>query len=264
MPEGHLIHRFARSMSEMVGHVVTATSPQGRFAAAARTVTEHEVEAVDAFGKHLLIGMSGDHTVHVHLGMRGTWLRSSPVTDPPLPQVRLRLAAPHVAWDLIAPSRCELLDAEGATALTRRLGPDPLRPDRDASEALRRLAAAAGPVGAVVLDQRVIAGVGNVFRAEALHDCGLAPTQPTRDLSSADLRRLWNTIEAMMSAAVEEGRIVTVAGENRLCLSEEEARRVYKRTNCYDCGTPIEVASVGGRTSYSCPHCQPLRVIAPG
>jgi endonuclease-8 len=259
MPEGHIVHRFARSMSELVGHLVTASSPQGRFTAGAGVVTGHVVEAVEAFGKHLLIGMSGDHTVHVHLGMRGTWLRSSPVTGPAVPQVRLRLAAPQVAWDLIAPSTCELLDPDGRSTLTRRLGPDPLRPDGDGGEALRRMAASAGPVGAVLLDQRVIAGVGNVFRAESLHACGLAPTQPTKDLSATSLRCLWDSIVAMMSAAVEEGRIITVADGDRLNLSEGEARRVYKRADCYDCGTPIEVASVGGRTSYSCPRCQPLR-----
>jgi formamidopyrimidine-DNA glycosylase len=221
------------------------------------------VEAVEAFGKHLLVDMSGGQTIHVHLGMRGTWLRVAPVTGPAMPQVRLRLAAPHVAWDLIAPSTCELLDPEGRSTLTRRLGPDPLRPDSDADEAVRRLAAFTGPVGAALLDQRVIAGVGNVFRAEALHACGLAPMQLTADLDTSELRRLWDTIEAMMSAGVDAGRIITVAVEDRLSLREAEARRVYKRTNCYDCGTPIDVTAVAGRTSYSCPHCQPLRITRP-
>src|SRR3990170_4705540 len=125
MPEGHTIHGLARSMAELVGRQVTASSPQGRFAADA--VDGQRVEAIEAYGKHLLIDTSAGRTVHVHLGMRGKWLRFSPVTGPGMPQVRLRLATAAVAWDLIAPSQCELLEQPQRAALVARLGPDPLR-----------------------------------------------------------------------------------------------------------------------------------------
>ncbi|MFH5821359.1 Fpg/Nei family DNA glycosylase [Georgenia sp. AZ-5] len=255
MPEGHTIHRLARSLAELVGHRVRAASPQGRFPADA--VDGARVEDVDAVGKHLLIDTAAGRTVHVHLGMRGKWLRFSPVTGAPLRQVRLRLATPDVAWDLIAPSRCELLTLGDRSALVGRLGPDPLRPDAEAAEAARRLRSFRGPVGAALLDQGVIAGVGNVFRAEALHACRIAPTRAARDPSEADAGRLWAVLTRMMTRAVEDGRIVTVDAEDRLAVPEDRARRVYKQDACRDCGTPVVTAEVGGRTSYSCPLCQP-------
>jgi endonuclease VIII len=254
VPEGHTIHRLARDMSELTGTRVTATSPQGRFPAEA--VDRDTVLDVDAVGKHLLIDTSSERTVHVHLGMRGKWLRFSPVTGEPMRQVRLRLAADGVAWDLIAPSTCEILDPGGRSALVGRLGPDPLREDADPEEARRRIAAFRGPVGAALLDQGVVAGVGNVFRAEALHACRIAPDRRAGDLSEAELEALWSTLTLMMSTAVEEGRIITVDAEDRLAVAEDRARRVYKQESCYDCGTPVEVAEIGGRTSYSCPRCQ--------
>jgi endonuclease-8 len=137
VPEGHSLHRLAGQLAELVGHEVAATSPQGRFDAAA--VDGALLTGVEAFGKHLLValaprrstgsGRAGELSVHVHLGMRGKWLRFSPVTGPGLKQVRLRLATTDVAWDLIAPSTCELLDGAGRAALIGTLGPDPLRPD---------------------------------------------------------------------------------------------------------------------------------------
>jgi endonuclease VIII len=255
MPEGHTIHGLARSMAELVGQEVATSSPQGRFAA--DVIDGARIGAVEAFGKHLMIDTSAGPTVHVHLGMRGKWLRFAPVTGPALPQVRLRLATDHLAWDLIAPSRCEMLDHDERTALVAQLGPDPLRPDADAAEARRRIAAFPGPMGAALLDQSVIAGIGNVFRAEVLHACRIAPTRPASALTDADFDELWAKLTRMMSTAVDEGRIITVDASDRLAVPEDQSRRVYKQLVCYDCGTPIEVATIGGRTSYSCPRCQP-------
>jgi endonuclease-8 len=255
MPEGHTIHGLSRAMAELVGEEVSASSPQGRFAAA--RVDGARVDAVDAFGKHLLIDTSAGVSVHVHLGMRGKWLRFAPVTGPGLPQVRLRLATGDVAWDLIAPSACDLFEPAQRAALLGRLGPDPLRGDADPAEARRRVTAHPGPIGAALLEQELIAGVGNVFRAEALHACRIAPTRPAGALSAADFDRLWAVLVAMMSRATDEGRIITVDAEDRLAVPEDQSRRVYKQAVCYDCGTPVVVTTVGGRTSYSCPRCQP-------
>ena len=198
--------------------------------------------------------------MHVHLGMRGKWLRFSPVTGPGLKQVRLRLATPDVAWDLIAPSTCELLDRAGVDALVRTLGPDPLRPDADADEARRRLQAYPGTVGAALMDQAVLAGVGNVFRAEILHACRIAPSRPAARITDAEFAALWSGLQTMMAQGVADGRIITVdvpAGQDRLAVPEAESRRVYKRTACADCGTPVVTTTVNGRTAYACPRCQP-------
>jgi formamidopyrimidine-DNA glycosylase len=255
MPEGHSLHRLARDMAELVGPVVSASSPQGRFAA--ESIDGQRLAGIEAYGKNLLIEVADGVSVHVHLGMRGKWLRFAPVIGPVLPQVRLRLAAPDVAWDLIAPSRCELLDTVGRDALIAGLGPDPLRPDADADRAFQLVSAHPGTIGAALLDQSRIAGVGNVFRAEVLHGMGMAPTRPAHSVTAEEFAQLWARLQAMMSRAVEDGRIITVDAADRPAVPEAEARRVYKREHCYDCGTPVVTGTIDGRTTYACPRCQP-------
>ena len=259
MPEGHTLHRLANELGELVGHEVAATSPQGRFDP--DPLDGATVTRVEAYGKHLLLDAGTGASLHVHLGMRGTWLRFSPVTGQALKQVRLRLApsGPDVAWDLIAPSTCELLDEDGRATLLAGLGPDPLRAEADADEARRRLQQHRGSVGVALMDQQVLAGVGNVFRAEILHACGIDPTRPAAQVTDADFTGLWDRLRPMMARAVEDGRIVTVDGPDgdRSAVPEAAARRVYKQAACYDCGTSVVTADLAGRTSYACPRCQP-------
>jgi endonuclease-8 len=257
MPEGHTIHRLARDMSELQGQKLRASSPQGRFIDGAAAVDATVLERAEAYGKHLLLRLSSGDYVHVHLGMQGKWFRSTDPTAPPLPQVRLRMATDSVAWDLVAPSKCELLDPPRVAALLSRLGPDPLRPDANLREALQAWSRAAGAIGAVLLDQAVVAGIGNVFRSEALHAVGIAPRRRAGALTERELLALWRVLQQMMSQAVEDGRIVTVDGPDRLNLPETEARKVYKQERCRDCGAPVVTDQVGGRTAYHCPVEQP-------
>lgn len=247
MPEGHLLHRLARDQQELVGHAVTAASPQGRFAAGAAAVDGHRLEAVEAWGKHLLQRFGAAGTVHTHLGMRGITLRSAPPVLPK-PQVRLRLATGDVAWDLIAPATCELLDDAGVDRLLAGLGPDPLRADADIGRVRRALRDDHRAIGTVLLDQSVLAGVGNVFRAEALHALGLHPSTPAADLDDGTVERLWAELVAEMRRGVEDGAIVT---------RPPSGKAVYKRDACADCGTPVVASALGGRTMYACPRCQP-------
>jgi endonuclease-8 len=256
VPEGHTVHRLARELSELVGPPLRVSSPQGRFTDGAARIDRERLDRTDAFGKHLfLISTAG--IVHVHLGMQGKWFRYPDPTAAPLKQVRLRLAAPAVAWDLIAPSVCELLDEHGVRRITSALGPDPLRTDADADAAVVALAADSRPIGAALLDQSVIAGAGNVFRNEALHAVGVNPARPSRALGRDELTDLWRVLQAMMAQAVVDGRIITVDSQDRLSLPEAETRRVYKQDRCRDCGAPVTVATVGGRTAYFCPVEQP-------
>jgi endonuclease-8 len=257
MPEGHTIHRLARDLSELEGKTLRASSPQGRFADGAVAVDGSVLERTEAYGKHLFLHLGGGRAVHVHLGMQGKWFRFTDLSATPLPQARLRLASDSVAWDLVAPSQCEVLDSAGVTALRSRLGPDPLRDDADVASALRGLHCARGPIGAVLLDQSVVAGVGNVFRSEALHAVGVAPARPAKAMTESDLSGLWDVLQHMMSRAVEDGRIITVDGPDRLSLPESEARKVYKRERCRDCGAPVVTSEVGSRTAYHCPVEQP-------
>ncbi len=162
MPEGHLLHRYAREQAgELAGRAVAVSSPQGRFDA--RGLDGAVLRSVEPYGKHLLYDFetTGEaSTVHVHLGMRGVFLRHPEADAPARASVRMRLSGP-VAYDLIAPTRCETLSRQGVAALLSGLGPDPLREEADSAEAVRRLRSFGGPVGTALLHQSVWAGVGN-------------------------------------------------------------------------------------------------------
>jgi endonuclease-8 len=247
MPEGHLVHRYAAEQhAALTGRRVRATSPQGRFDAA--PYDGCRVEGVEAHGKHLFYAFDGAPTVHVHLGMRGLFLRYDDPGAAPRGGTRLRLATPDTAFDLIAPSRCEPLDEPELTALRASLGPDPLRNDADAEEAVRRMTAARVPVGAAILDQSVWAGVGNAWRAELLFLDGLHPA--ARDLDGNAALRLWGTAVRYMALGRDEGQVVSDP-------SAPDERWVYKRDTCRRCGTSIDTWQLASRTAYACPTDQP-------
>jgi endonuclease VIII len=261
MPEGHVLHRLARDLGALAGQPLAASSPQGRFARGAALIDGVRLDAVEAYGKHLLERFAGGLTVHVHLGMAGKLLRFPDPSRLPLPQVRLRLAGDGAAWDLIAPSTCELLDDAGVGRLIARLGPDPLRDDADPDRAWARLHASSAALGAALLDQSRIAGIGNVFRAEALFACGLHPARPAASLTRAEFDRLWATVRAMMRRSVDDGHLVTVdwlAGQASTAeVPEVVPRYVYKQERCRRCGAAVESWTLGGRTAYACPVDQP-------
>ena len=244
MPEGHLLHRTASELSaDLAGTTVAASSPQGRFDAS--PVDGRTVTSAEAYGKHLLVHLRDAPSVHVHLGMRGLFLRYPDPSVAPRSGVRLRLAGP-VAWDLVAPTTCELLGADGVARVLAPLGPDPLRDDATTEQAVTRLLAARGPVAAAVVDQSVWAGVGNAWRAELLFLARLDPTTPAGTLSPDRAARLWELTRRCMALGRDAGQVVSDP-------TAPDERWVYKRTTCRSCGAPVRTAQVGGRTSYSCP-----------
>lgn len=259
MPEGHVLHRLAGEQQELVGSPLAVTSPQGRFAEGAALLDGDVLDDIEAVGKHLLHRF-GDALLHTHLGLRGAWWRSAPPSPDPRPGVRVRLAAPTAAWDLIAPITCEVLDEGGVAALRGRLGPDPLRADADPEQFVAALGRDRRALGVVLLDQSVLAGAGNVFRTEALFACRLHPRRVASSVPVEQARALWDTLAGMMRRGVEDGRIITVdvpAGSDRLDVPEEEARQVYKRERCAECAAEVATAEMAGRTVYWCPVRQP-------
>jgi endonuclease-8 len=244
VPEGHLLHRTAGQIAaDLTGAAVTATSPQGRLDVG--DLDGRVLTGAQAYGKHLFVHLAAAPAVHVHLGMRGLFLRHPDPTEPPRKGVRLRLSGP-VAWDVIAPTTCELLDPAGVERVVSGLGPDPLRADADPAEAVRRLRAARGPVGAALVDQAVWAGVGNAWRAELLFLERLDPARPASSLTGEQARALWERTAELMAVGRDAGQVVSdpVAPDERW---------VYKRETCRSCGAAVRTAQVGGRTSYACP-----------
>ena len=254
MPEGHTLHRYALALrDDLAGHAVRASSPQGRFADGAARLDGRVVLGVEAFGKNLLVNAEGDLTVGVHLGMRGLFLRYDDPATPPRAGTRLRLAADRAAFDLIAPSRCVLLTPPERQALLARLGPDPLRADpggRAGAEAVRRLRAARGTIAEALLDQSVVAGVGNVYRAEVLYLHRLDPRTPAREVPEDALAALWRTLRETMPRGVRTGHILTADVPDD--TPPEDGRYVYKRATCLGCGGPVRSWDVAGRTVHAC------------
>ena len=257
MPEGHLLHRLARDQAEGVGCRVAVSSPQGRFAAGAAALDGRPLVAVEAYGKPLYHRFEGNG-LHTHLGMQGKWIRLAG-DRPPRPQVRARLAIPAVAWDLIAPSTCELMDQSAWEELIATLGPDPLADHPDEERAWKAVTSFTGPIGAALLDQSVIAGVGNVLRAESLYRAGVHRARPAGRIDRDTFHRLWTSLVDLMRQSVDDGRIISapLPAADRAIVAEADGRMVYKQAACRACATPVESWTVDGRTAYACPTCQP-------
>ena len=288
MPEGHTLHRLARAQRDrFAGHVVAVSSPQGRFEAGAALVDGRRLVDVTAYGKHLFAAF-GDRIVHVHLGLFGRVVEGPGDPPPPIGAVRMRWVAESGWSDLRGPTACEVLSPPEVELILDRLGPDPLRPSTQrllqarsslagrgpSSEArtsarplsrdvaCARIARSRAPIGGLLMDQRVIAGVGNVYRAEVLFRRRLDPYLPGRDVGRERWAALWTDLGGLMRQGVRTGRIVTTERADRERSSgrvrAEDAHYVYRRTGlpCRVCGSPIVQHDLAGRKLYFCAVCQ--------
>jgi endonuclease VIII len=267
MPEGHTLHRLARlHHRRYAGNAVHVTSPQGRFGAAA-TVDGRVLERAEAVGKHLLHRYGPDATVHVHLGLYGTFTEFPVPELAPTGQVRMRIVGPRTGTDLRGPTACELLTDDGVAKLFARLGPDPLRKDAEPDRAWSRISRSRTSIAVLLLDQTVLAGVGNVYRAEVLFRHGINPMLAGRDLGRELWAVIWADLVELMGYGVRVGRIDTVAPEHEPEATGREPRQdrhggevyVYRRTGqpCLVCSTPVATRELAGRNLYWCPLCQP-------
>jgi endonuclease-8 len=267
MPEGHTLHRLARlHQRRYAGEKVQVSSPQGKFGGAA-TVDGRVLETAEAVGKHLLHRYGPDATVHVHLGLYGTFTefdRPEPVVTG---MVRMHMLGETHGTDLRGPAACELLTDDEVDALFARLGPDPLRRDADPERAWRRISKSRVSVAALLLDQAVLAGVGNVYRAEVLFRHGIDPMLPGKSLGREQWDSIWADLVELMRYGVKVGRIDTVRPEHEPAVTGRAPRQdrhggevyVYRRTGqpCVVCGTPVLTKDLAGRNLYWCPTCQP-------
>lgn len=270
MPEGHTIHRHARVLRErFAGRRVAASSPQGRFAAGAAAIDGRVMEATEAHGKHLLLRFGDEDRdpatapyLHIHLGLYGKWTLGDGEPPEPRGALRLRLANDEHWADLRGPIACEVLDADGRGLVLGKLGPDPLRRDADPDRAFARIHRSRAPIGLLLMQQDVVSGIGNVYRAEILFRHGLDPAMPGKSLTREAWDALWEDLVTLMKAGVRSGRIVTTRPEHRSRRSgpvrREDAHYVYRRHGqpCRVCGTMIELREAAGRKLYWCPSDQ--------
>lgn len=253
MPEGDTILRTARSLRAWLeGRVITAAHSDalGRRAAG---LTGRTVVAVETRGKHLLVRLDDGTALHTHLRMTGSWhvYRAGEPWRRPERQARLVVeAGDRVAVCFNAPL-VELLSPadELLHPSLRGLGPDVLAAPLDLAGIRRRARAVSPdtPIGEVLLDQRVVAGIGNIYRCESLFVRGLHPSTPVSVLDDAAIDALVATAAQLMRANVD--------GTGRA------APWVYQRHNrpCRRCGEPVRARRTGphARTVWWCPRCQP-------
>jgi endonuclease-8 len=271
MPEGHTLHRLATEIRDrFAGRVVAVTSPQGRFADSARLVDGTLLVGSESWGKHLFVEFADERYVHVHLGLYGRFDLYDGLPEPAVGQVRMRLVTgePRPSYgDLRGATACELMTADQRDAVLERLGPDPLRDDADWTRAWGRVSRARTPIGALLMDQAVLAGVGNVYRAEVLFRHRLHPLRPGNTLRRSRFEAMWHDLVTLMHEGVRTGRIDTVHVQH---TPEAMARAprvddhggevyVYRRHGqpCYVCGTKIRTEVLAGRNLFWCPRCQP-------
>jgi endonuclease-8 len=274
MPEGHTLHRLAGSLRDrFAGRTVHVSSPQGRFAESASVLDGSRVEGAEAWGKHLFVAFEGERFVHVHLGLYGKLEVADGSPPPPVGQVRMRLATaspdgePPSYADLRGATACELVTDAQRAAVVDRLGPDPLRADADPVRAWERISRSRTPIGTLLMDQGVVAGVGNVYRAEVLFRHRLHPLRPGRTLRRTQFEAVWTDLVGLMADGVRTGRIDTVRPEHTPEAMGREPRRddhggevyVYRRHDqpCHVCGARVRTEVLATRNSFWCPRCQP-------
>lgn len=262
MPEGHTLHRLARlHQKRYAGAPVRVSSPQGRFTDAA-ALDGRVFRGASAWGKHLFHRYEGGAIVHVHLGLYGTFREARVPMSEPVGQVRMRIVGAEYGTDLRGPTACEVIDEAQQAGILDRLGPDPLRADADPAPALARITKSRKGIGALLMDQSVVAGVGNVYRSELLFRHGIDPYRPGRDVDAAEFQAAWTDLVELMKVGVRRGRIIVVRPEHDHGEGSYGPRRprtyVYRRTGlpCRLCETPIRTAVMEGRNLFWCPACQ--------
>jgi endonuclease-8 len=268
MPEGHTLRRLANDLSEaFAGRPVRVSSPQGRFAADAAVLDGEMLVGADSAGKHLFVEFPGERYVHVHLGLIGKFdIRPGPAPAP-VGQVRLRLENDTAYADLRGATQCDLVGRDKHDTVLAALGPDPLRPDADPTAAWARIGRSHRPIGDLLMDQTVLAGVGNVYRAEVLFRHRINPLRPGNTLRVGQFRALWDDLVELMQEGVRTGRIDTVRPEHtpeamgRLPRVDDHGGEVYvyRRTGqpCLVCGTKVRTRELVGRNLFWCSRCQP-------
>lgn len=260
MPEGHKVFRIALDHRPMVGKRIQVSSPQGRFEADASELNGRILRQVESFGKHLIYRWSGKVFLHIHLGLYGKyrWLESP--FGSPQGEVRVRALSRDFGFDLNGPNCCELLDAEGLNRLTRRLGPDPLRLDSHPHRFQSAVKKSAKPIGNLLLDQKVIAGIGNIYRTEILFLLGIHPQRSGYQLTIREIGKIWNLAKRLLKVGVKYDSIITASpsevGKPRRNMSRDERILLYKKKDCPHCGSEVLEQLMLNRKIYVCLQCQ--------
>ena len=257
MPEGHTIHREARDQTPMLTRKILAvSSPQGRFLEGAERLDGRRCKAVEACGKHLFYRFTGGDTLHIHLGLFGKFRKAARPAAAPRGLVRVRLESDTHVVDCNGPTACEVLEAEAVAKLLARLGPDVLRDDADPARAWARIAKSRAPIGQLVMDQKVMAGLGNIYRTEILWRQRIHPEMPGRAMTREQFDVFWADSATLLRIGVETRAIITVEGATRGKSRHGARTNIFKKKTCPRCDGPIRHLVMAMRNVFCCDGCQ--------
>lgn len=250
----------------LVGELLQITSPQGRFTIGAQMLDGRRLHSIEACGKHLFYQFDGVDTgpvLHIHLGLFGKY-RVHKRKEDEVPDVRgatrVRFITPNHVVDLNGPNQCEVIEPHRKHAIIDRLGPDPLRQDADPKRAWDRISKSRTGIGKLIMDQSVIAGIGNIYRTELLFRAGLSPDLQGRAISRPVFNRLWRDAVKLLNIGVKYNRIITVPLD-RIdttpgTLRASERTLIFGKTHCPTCGSAITRFEIAKRRAFRCDVCQ--------
>lgn len=288
MPEGHVIHRLANEFTRIFGtQRLHISSPQGRFATEATLVDGSRLERAEAFGKHLFLhfdAASDEHIIYIHLGLIGH-LRFED-REKVWGQIRLRIEAladdgssgssssenagsedvTNLAANLRGPQWCRLITDEEYAIAVGKIGEDPIRDDANPRQVWAKVQRSKRSIGSLLMDQKLFAGVGNIYRAEVLFRHQQSPFTPGNAIDRSVFFAMWEDLVVLMRQGVVDGEINTVRDEHTPEVMHRPARDdehggevyVYRRAgdDCYVCGSDIAMKAYEGRNLFWCPTCQ--------
>jgi endonuclease-8 len=274
MPEGDTIYRAARTLHRALsGHVVERF--ESVFPGLTRVhddqpITGRTIERVTAAGKHVLMYFSGGHILRTHMRMNGSWhiYRPGETWQRARRDMRVLVATKEfeaVGFNIPVAEFVKTRDLDRHDEL-RHLGPDLLGDTFDRTEAIRRIREhSETAIGDVLLNQRVMAGVGNVYKSEVLFACGMNPFARVDALTDGQVDYLVDTARRFLQSNVTErlAPMTTYSGYRRTTRHDDRAERLWvygrARKACRKCGSAIQVKASGNdaRLTYWCPVCQP-------
>ena len=257
MPEGHTIHRAARDHRRIFAKCnLKVESPQGRFSQGASILDGQLCLTVEAFGKHLLYRFNNHLALHVHLGLFGRIRKQKLPLQEPRGAVRVRLIGKTHAVDINGPTICRILDSNAATALINRIGPDVLRSDSNPDIAFAKITKSKAPIGQLIMNQSVMAGIGNIYRSEILWRQSIHPETPGSEISRKTFDQLWADAKALLKIGVKHNAIITVDDAQPSKTKYRERVNIFAKKRCPSCKTKIRCFEISGRRAFVCDICQ--------
>ena len=240
----------------LTGQTLDIASPQGRCWEGAALIDGQLCSGIEAYGKHLLYGFANDLTLHIHLGLFGQFRTSKRPSPEPRGAVRVRMVSQSHVVDINGPNTCEVLDTAEVAALIARIGPDVLRADADPDRAWAKITRSRVTIGQLLMDQSIIAGIGNIYRSEILWRQHVHPKTPGKAIARAVFDAIWHDAVHLLQIGVEKNAIITVSTAKPGRTRYRERVNIFGKSACPACAGPIERFELAGRRAFVCKVCQ--------